>query len=1277
MAQTGDLQGIIKKVSEYESTYTGDLKARIDEDAEVRRILDMPEDNYRASEDDQNTLKEFFYNNESDIWLRTLKTIIPLDVKIPVMSARVKQAIELESIVDAVRDGSIDKLPKLHSRYVELVNEQMDKLSQQVESKAAPTPTPSARLVPKDAEKTMEPEALVDLASNTLQDRLIDANHASGKTVAFDRIQRAFSYLSENPKSFPRWDGMTEADVKTAQRERAGHMKALNTIPKEFKTEFHELLQMYRLRSQVEQSDFDAADLQTENLVKEFLGSKEYDSTSTSKEADFHKYVSENHPDAVDSVRLSDPESLVGLEPKKSSTQRVQDAVKAEADNPKPNITPEEVEADSAKLEKDLAKLTYDERWERVQEDIRKVNEMTNRAAPASQPLKNTTEEAVRKIVGDEESNLLFKDNISVKDWWELAPKTISYFIKARSAKVKSEQLFLDIGHVFGTGDQLGSLDIKDVAIESVGEGSYRRLNQYLTDVKKGEMDVADARDKLRAWAIETERTEILGAVSDHRARNQLQARLAGKSVKEKLKIIKVFVDGLSRKGVKRIKGSIADRQSAQIVRDISSIRSVLSKHKLIDLFNGKVDNGKGLPSDVKESFDGKLGGDASEAFIEDILRYYQSGVTPDRWKGKSKEAFKDVAEAVKNTLRAQVAALNRHGAGIRIREDHLGLTPTWDTRTIRKMGLAEFSKNLEDAIDWKKTAQAHGYLIKDQVGDNGDITRFAPFDKGRFIRQWYDEILGTKDPVDHWSRDISNFFSKSRMIHIIKGKEFDTIKKFSGDKSVGRLLQDQIRRRSEMISIADTMGNKPLKNFDDILRSNEITPESSGVIDTAFGSVQRVRNTMRQLAGELDDPLNREMSEWGKGVRSFSHLAYLSTSTLSAISDIPVALMTLDQLGTGTSMLELLGSVKNAASRRFHGSEPSLRAFYDGSGAARDAVMSASAGANRMALLEDGDGTLISKGADAMFSLNGLNFWTGIMQDAFLDVLTRSLGEQARTGNWNPHTKMTMESFGFDRDDFKHLLDSVEDINGVNRVGASSVAGTPLEMKMLEFMTHYMDEAVLVPDASTQSLIRFGVRAGTWEGEAIRTLFQYSSFPLAMNRIVMRNLLVNSGGDSPWTTNQISSMRLAVYAGSMLGLGYVSTALKDLSKLRTPMMPWDLNARTTARVIDQSGISGVLGSVWGAASGDPMSVSSPLPRDVVSSVGSLFTEGVGAAAYDAKALLIAPNLPVAGPLVTGFMAQIANESIGQQYRGTVDALERMYGNISLVPAPPKLDTQE
>ena len=37
------------------------------------------------------------------------------------------------------------------------------------------------------------------------------------------------------------------------------------------------------------------------------------------------------------------------------------------------------------------------------------------------------------------------------------------------------------------------------------------------------------------------------------------------------------------------------------------------------------------------------------------------------------------------------------------------------------------------------------------------------------------------------------------------------------------------------------------------------------------------------------------------------------------------------------------------------------------------------------------------------------------------------------------------MESFGFDRDDFRHLLDSVEDINGVNRVGASSVAGTPL----------------------------------------------------------------------------------------------------------------------------------------------------------------------------------------------------------------------------------------
>jgi hypothetical protein len=580
-------------------------------------------------------------------------------------------------------------------------------------------------------------------------------------------------------------------------------------------------------------------------------------------------------------------------------------------------------------------------------------------------------------------------------------------------------------------------------------------------------------------------------------------------------------------------------------------------------------------------------------------------------------------------------------------------------------MGYDNFRSRLLEVIDWDKTEMAHGYIMPITYKKvEGAPDEPIPFDKDSFIEQWFYDITSPKDPVDHWSQDLAKFFSHSRKVHILEGREFEVIKEFSGDQSLGRLLQDQIRRRSEMISVVETLGPKPLANFDNILRSNGFDVESTGVINTAFGSVQRVRNTVRMLAGELDDPINADMSEKFKDFRRLSSLVYLPMSTASALTDLPIALMNLDQLGAKTNMKDLLSRLKIAASRRFQGSDANIRAFYDGSGASLDAIMNSAAG--RLTLGEGTDRSFLSKASDAMFSLNGLNFWTGIMRDAFLDVMTESLAKQARSGDWNPHTLLSMESFGITKADLKELADSVEDINGVERLGASSIKSNNLHSKMLEFMTHYMDEAVLVPDASTQSLVRFGLRAGTWEGEAIRTLFQYASFPLAMNRMVARNLFVNAQGDNPWTTGQISGMRMLVYAGSMLGMSYVSTAIKDLAKLREPMMPWDINLDTTSRVLQQSGVLGVLDPLLATATGDFDATLAPLPRTIGNSVASLFSEGAGSAIYDAKALY-GGNVPILGPAMVGALSHVASESIGVHYDQTRVYLESNWGTDFLI----------
>jgi len=1288
-AAIGDLQSVVKHVAKYDAEYSGDLGAKISDQKNIERILNLSEDDYLTNPEAQKELKDFFYNNESDIWLRTLKTIIPLEKEFPVNVGRIKQQSELEAIVDSVVKGESNKLPSQLKQYVD----KADEVVSNIKTKLVPEElTPQLKqyadeVVPEEPDFSPHIKTSIEEKYGKIPKDVIEGMNTSTIKKWKDHY---FRKLDPDPYVGKELEAIRE--LKTLTQRLKGNFDELHYIladlPEEGAT------QKKYLTNNLEEFVGAHAAMHAHGITK----IEGLDTISTPRDAILR--------DAVDVLpvdgRKSDGRYGDGWEPDEDTVFNYKDISKPSKRYPKPSkrypagtiidgkkvggrFKPSEniknkidkevkeakppynlqsVEKDTARLEKQLDQAIITEKQRKIQEDAAEFDALKERALPASTPLRESTEQSISKSVGSEQSSLLFRDKVPVGEWVESARSFIKlpYFRVARNFKYRTEIITGKVDEVFDT------LDIDSVKIEEVGEEAYIRANQLLAEVESANISQSEAKQQLIDWAIETERTAILREIANYNATNRFSKKskyLKNKSKEQALKIIKKFVDGRARKGVNLGRGSIASLQKSQIVKDISGIRSVLAKHKLIDLFDGDVSDFIKLPKVIKDNWEGKPKAEASEAFIEDILMYYRYGNTPERWSGESKAAFTDVAEAVKNTLHAQVANLNKHGAGIRLRDDHLGLTPTWNNRVVTKMGYDNFRSRLLEVIDWDKTEMAHGYIMPTTSKKvKGAPDEPVPFDKDSFIEQWFYDITSPKDPVDHWSQDLAKFFSHSRKVHILEGREFEVIKEFSGDQSLGRLLQDQIRRRSEMISVVETLGPKPLANFDNILRSNGFNIESTGVVDAAFGSVQRVRNTVRMLAGELDDPINADMSEKFKDFRRFSNLVYLPMSTASAITDLPIALMNLDQLGAKTNMKDLLSRVKIAASRRFQGSDANIRAFYDGSGASLDAIMNSAAG--RLTLGEGTDRSFLSKASDAMFSLNGLNFWTGIMRDAFLDVMTESLAKQARSGDWNPHTLLSMESFGITKADLKELADSVEDINGVDRLGASSIKSNNLHSKMLEFMTHYMDEAVLLPDASTQSLVRFGLRAGTWEGEAVRTLFQYASFPLAMNRMVARNLFVNAKGDNPWTTGQISGMRMLVYAGSMLGISYVSTAIKDIAKLREPMMPWDINLDTTARVLQQSGALGVLEPLLETATGDFDSTLAPLPRTIGNSVASLFSEGAGSAIYDAKALY-GGNVPILGPALVGALAHVADESIGKHYDQTRVYLESNWGTDFLI----------
>jgi hypothetical protein len=121
--------------------------------------------------------------------------------------------------------------------------------------------------------------------------------------------------------------------------------------------------------------------------------------------------------------------------------------------------------------------------------------------------------------------------------------------------------------------------------------------------------------------------------------------------------------------------------------------------------------------------------------------------------------------------------------------------------------------------------------------------------------------------------------------------------------------------------------------------------------------------------------------------------------------------------------------------------------------------------------------------------------------------------------------------------------------------------------------------QAILEPGASDTALLTLGTKAGTLTGEAVRTLMQYKSYPLAMLRRVNRRF-----GAAYANTNQSfmgmnlkhGTVEKIVWAGSMLATAYTALVIKDLLKGREPLNPFDTDqysVENASRVISQAGI--------------------------------------------------------------------------------------------------------
>ena len=763
---------------------------------------------------------------------------------------------------------------------------------------------------------------------------------------------------------------------------------------------------------------------------------------------------------------------------------------------------------------------------------------------------------------------------------------------------------------------------------DNLDEGLSRKLNQLYNDVLEGRIDSGEAAQTYSSYVDQMESGAILRRAHSETVYTKKRAEVSGFKPKEIIKYLKSSLDGLNRIGVNLKAPAVQHAINAEITISQAPMHEVLTKYKLFDAFT-----------------------DPNNELMSDIMEANRTGEIPDKWKGENQAMFKDVLETYQKTTEALNGELNQYGANLRFLEGHSGVSQRWDGQTLLAAGFNKFSAHMLEAMDWDATRRNLGGVIAKNRDENGFTQDWTAADQMKYLTAMYDDLTAPRSEVDHPSMDIAKSFGKHRNIVIKPDMEVETMSLYSGHDSMGQLWLDQVRYKAEMVALTRELGNNPIPTFRRVVKDSGLSEaKNSSRKKNLLGSklhemdLKTLDWTLTFLTGKLDNPANIEVAQFGKTTRQLSHIVYMWQSTMSAVTDIPMAIHTVSQLGGTAPTSAMVKAFSRALKRRFYGNEPNMSSYLSQHGANFDAMMSA--GSRHMGLPDSKtNGSVISKLSEATFSLNGLNAWTGIMQEAFVDVMTRDMASSIRAGKIEPSLKLTLEAAGISESEFLGLGSFVENVTGVDRLNINNDSVDPqLRRNLMAFMAKYRDEAVMMPDASTSAMVRAGTQAGTFKGELMRTMVQYQAFPLAMNRIAARKFLVNAEGGRPWTTDQVTFSNSIGYISGMLAMAYVASVMKDISRGREPMHFGNMTGSSWLKLFNQSGVGGMAQSIMEVGSGNPKAIVAPIPSLGMKIAGA---DSLGEVGYR---LATAPNVPLVAPVVQKAIAAVFPEAVGYHF---------------------------
>jgi len=560
-----------------------------------------------------------------------------------------------------------------------------------------------------------------------------------------------------------------------------------------------------------------------------------------------------------------------------------------------------------------------------------------------------------------------------------------------------------------------------------------------------------------------------------------------------------------------------------------------------------------------------------------------------DRNAKVSQEA-KDIHDVIYNHSNGTRERVNRAGAFIGEREDHLGFSQSalHGSDQIRKAGPVTYKADLrrllhEDTFkNFNSETEINAYI--------DDLYKRFVTGKHYLVDDGAQDLVGRPKSIN-----LAKKLSQARSLHFKDGASaFEYATKYS-EGTIWDKLASRIQQDARKITMLEMYGPNPKAMHEAIKLDIEkrlfdkgevLTDMNKKALDAAFA----------KMNGELDIPGNASLAKISFNIRALENMSKLGGAVLSAFSDVVFKGATLNRrtnlgfFGSYSRTFEGLISRVPKADREH---VRSMAAVY------HEAVLGSMH--LRAGALDSMPGR-VSKAQETFFKWSALTRWTNGHKDGVVEAVAHDLARYRNTpfAELPEKTRRNLELHNITADEWSvvdkmetqapetgnhyvlapqvyDLADDVIDPVIARQRGTTDITDSMRMQFKDEFATKIQgllsdiaDEGVITPGPREQVAMTFGTQKGTYLGEFLRYVMQFKSFPVTVITKQMLPAYYGAGGG----LKGFAALAPLIVATTIFG--YLTGVAKDALKGRKPKDPKAL--KTWKEALIRGGGLGIYG---------------------------------------------------------------------------------------------------